>query len=124
MRSNSLLITAIMLMGMLTSASLVRGDPPTDPMGKHRTLGEGIGLCVKFSQGQPLKDLSLLKDLGVRWVRESEAWARVERTPGKYGFSAALKERLAFYHQNDIDVVFCLAYDNRIASPPTPDGLK
>lgn len=121
MRSNSLLITAIILISMLTSARLVCGDQPVDSTSRHRVFGEGIGLCVKFSQGQPLKDLILLKDLGVRWVRESEAWARVERAPGKYEFSPALKERLAFYRQNDIAAVFCLVYDNRIAYPPTLD---
>jgi len=86
-----------------------------------RTFGEGIGLCVKFSQGQPRKDLALLKDLGVRWVRENEAWARVERAAGKYEFSPAFKERLAFYRENHIAVVFILAYDNKVAYPPTPD---
>jgi len=121
MRRDFILMTATILLATLTRASLLRGDQPTDPMGGHRTFGEGIGLCVKFSQGQPLQDLVLLKDLGVRWVRESEAWARVERAPGKYEFSPALKEPLAFYRQNNIAVVFILAYDNKIAYPPTSD---
>jgi hypothetical protein len=123
MRRDSILTTAIILVATVTSASALRADQPTDPMDGHRTFGEGIGLCVKFSQGQPLKDLVLLKDLGVRWVRESEAWARVERAPGKYEFSPALKERLASYRQNNIAVVFILAYDNKVAYPPTPDDL-
>jgi hypothetical protein len=120
MRRDSILMTAIILVITLTSTSALRGEHSTGPMGGHRTFGEGIGLCVKFSQGQPLKDLVLLKDLGVRWVRDSDAWARVERAPGKYEFSAALQERLAFYRQNNIAVVFILAYDNKSAYPPTP----
>ena len=121
MRRDSILMTATILVATLTSASLLRSDQPADPMDGHRTFGEGIGLCVKFSQGQPRTDLVLLKDLGVRWVRESEAWARVEPVPGKYEFSPVLKERLAFYRENRIAVVFILAYDNKIAYPPTPD---
>ena len=121
MRRDSILMTAIILAATLTSASVLRAGHATDSADRNRTFGEGIGLCVKFSQGQPLKDLGLLTDLGVRWVRDSEAWVRVERAAGKYEFSPALKERLAFYRQNNIAVVFILAYDNKIAYPPTPD---
>lgn len=45
----------------------------------------------------------------------------MERAAGKYEFSPAFKERLAFYRQNNIAVVFILAYDNKIAYPPTSD---
>ena len=121
MRRESILATAVILAATLTNVSLLRGGQPANPTDGRRTFGEGLGLCVKFSQGQPQKDLVLLKDLGVRWVRDSEGWARVERTAGKYEFSPALRDRLAFYCQNHIAVVFILAYDNKIAYPPTPD---
>jgi hypothetical protein len=106
---------------MLTTGSLLGGDKPNDSMGGNRTFGEGIGLCVKFDQQQPQKDLMLLKDLGVRWVRDHTAGARIEPVPGQYGLPPAIKERLAFYREHNIGVVFCLSYDNRKAYPPTPD---
>jgi hypothetical protein len=121
MRRDFILMTAIILVAVLTSASLVWGDEPAGPRAVDRTFGDSIGLCVKFSQGQPLKDLALLKDLGVRWVRENEAWARVEPVPGRYEFPPTLKERLAFYRENHIAVIFILAYDNKRAYPPTPE---
>ncbi len=120
--STLILMTVSVLLATVTGPSLVRGGPPADRMNGNRTFGEGIGLGVKFSQGQPIKDLALLKDLGVRWVRENEAWARVERAPGKYEFSPAFQERLAFYRENHIAVLFILAYDNKSAYPPTPDS--
>ena len=103
------------------TGSLLGGDQPADPVGRNRPFGESIGLCVKFDQGQPQKDLVFLKGLGVRWVRDHSSWARIEPVPGRYEFPPALKDRLAFYRQNNIAVVFCLAYDNKKAYPPTPD---
>jgi len=102
---------------VLTAGPLLAGGPVI----RSRVFGEGIGLCVKFSQGQPQKDLALLKDLGVRWVRDHSSWARMEPVPGRYELGAALRERLAFYRANNIGVIFCLAYDNRVAYPPTPE---
>jgi hypothetical protein len=117
---DAILRGALILLAATTGAWPVRGGQAVNPGNVGRTFGESIGLCVKFSQGQPPQDLTLLRDLGVRWVRENESWSRVERIPGRYGFSPAFQERLAFYRRNDIGVVFILAYDNKAAYPPTP----
>jgi hypothetical protein len=116
-----------MMMGSMIIAILLAAEPisggvsPAEAVGRSRPFGEGVGLCVKFSQGQPQRDLALLKELGVRWVRDHSSWSRMEPAPGRYELGAALKERLTFYRQHDIRVIFCLAYDNRVAYPPTPD---
>ncbi|MCU0918154.1 MAG: beta-galactosidase, partial [Planctomycetes bacterium] len=119
MRRGFILAMGVALGALWATGPSVRGAEPA--ASSARTFGAGLGLCVKFSQGQPMKDLDLLKDLGVRWVRDHSSWARMEPAPGRYELGAALRERLAFYRQNDIGVVFCLAYDNRVAHPPTPD---
>ena len=117
---NTMLLRIILLAGLLASVSVARAVEPAALVMAPGPFGESAGLCVKFDQGQPQKDLSLLKDLGVRWVRDHSSWSRIEAAPGHYAFPQPLKERLEFYRQNDIGVVFCLAYDNRKAYPPQP----
>ena len=92
-----------------------------DSVGRDRPFGEGIGLCVKFDQGQPAEHLELLPQLGARWVRDHTNWSRIEPEPGQYAFPRALRERLAFYRRHGIGVVFCLLYDNKAAYPPTDE---
>jgi len=88
---------------------------------KGRVFGDGIGLGVKFSQGQPMSDLSTLTDLGVRWVRDADSWSRVERVPGEYAFSENFKNRLDYYREHNIGVAYALLYENKTAYPPTPE---
>lgn len=87
--------------------------------GQSRKFGDIIGLGVKFSQGQPMSDLSTLTELGVRWVRDHDDWSRVERVPGKYAFTDKFIQRLAFYKEHNIGVVYALFYSNPVAYPPT-----
>jgi len=89
----------------------------------QRPLGEMVGLNVKFSQGQPMRDLPELTDLGVRWVRDGVSWLDFEPTPGRYpaAFTGDFAKRLAFYKANQIGIVFLLAYENPKAYPETPD---
>ncbi|WP_158239115.1 hypothetical protein [Uliginosibacterium sp. TH139] len=80
-------------------------------------------LCVtaKFSQGQPLSELPMLTDLGVKWVRDTVAWFDIEKRPGQYqAFPPEFQQRLDFYRQHDIGLVMLLAYDNPLAYPNTP----
>lgn len=91
---------------------------------QERLFESGMCLQVKFNQGQPLQDLSMVKALGVKWVRESIAWAKLEKTKGVYEpFPEDFKKRLHFYKENDVGVVFVLAYDNYAAYPNTPQDL-
>ena len=100
------------------SASQVQGQ-----FGSGRKFREIIGLQVKFYQGQPQSDLPSLSDLRVRWVREEIGWDQIEPSPGRYReFPPALKERLAYYRQHDIGVVFLLAYSNSVAYPATREA--
>lgn len=86
-----------------------------------QVFGEIIGLGTKFSQGQPMSDLTTLIELGVRWVRDHDDWSRVERFPGKYAFTDNFIKRLAFYKEHNIGVVYALFYANPVAYPPTPE---
>lgn len=89
----------------------------------ERTFGQMVGLGVKFSQGQPASELPLLKELGVKWVREQSSWGLIEPSPGQYKeFPVALQERLAYYRENDIGVCFILLSANSTAYPATPDN--
>ncbi|MES2561779.1 MAG: hypothetical protein V4637_03535 [Pseudomonadota bacterium] len=85
----------------------------------QRKFGEIIGLQVKFWQGQPERDLITLKELGVRWVRDEVSWSEVEPTPGQHRLPSAALDRMRYYRENGIGVVFLLAYDNKRAYPPT-----
>ena len=58
---------------------------------------------MKFSQGEPQSALSLLKELKVRWVRDSVGWRQMEPSAGNYvAFPSAFQQRLAFYKENHI----------------------
>ena len=84
-------------------------------------FGNTVGLCVKFSQGEPQSALANLSELRVKWVRDAVNWRDVERAPGVYSeFSAALRQRLEFYRANGISVVFGLWYENNTAYPADP----
>ena len=88
-----------------------------------RLFGDSVGLNVKFSQGQPMSELPLLKQLGVKWVRDSVDWPVMEPEAGKYAdFPPAFRERLIYYRENGIGVVFGLWYANAKAYPNTPDN--
>ncbi|HSU67289.1 MAG TPA: hypothetical protein VLJ39_10475 [Tepidisphaeraceae bacterium] len=89
---------------------------------KRHPFGQMIGLNVKYSQGEPMGDLPLLKDLRVRWVRDTVGWPEVEPAAGQYApFPEKFKQRLEFYKANDIGVVFILAYENKKAYPDSAD---
>ena len=89
--------------------------------GQVRPFAESVGLNVKFEQGEPPKDLAMLPELGVRWVRDSVNWYDMEPEAGRYvPFPEAFQRRLAFYKLHRIGVVFGVWYDNTRAYPNTP----
>ena len=55
-------------------------------------------------------------------VRDAVNWEEMEPSPGNYvAFPSAFQERLAFYKENDIGLIFGLWCDNPRAYPNTPD---
>ena len=109
--------------GVLTGG-FVRAEALSRAVGQDRPFGEMVGLNVKFSQGEPQSALSLLKELKVSWVRDTVHWPQMEPSPGNYvAFPSAFQQRLAFYKENDIGLVFGLWYDNPVAYPNSPDNL-
>lgn len=100
-----------------------RDDLSAQVLTGKRTFGEMVGLNVKFSQGEPLAHLPLLKELGVRWVRDGVGWAEMEPSPGEYQpFPSAFQQRLDYYRANNIGIDFLLCYDNPVAYPNTPSN--
>jgi hypothetical protein len=83
-------------------------------------FGESIGLHVKFNEGEPESDLLALDDLGVRWVRDSVPWHKMEPSPGDFrDFPPEFARRLTFYRDHGIGLVFILAFANDVAYPRT-----
>jgi hypothetical protein len=121
-RSYQLLFGALALaipwtFGVLTGG-FVQAEALFRAVAQERPFGEMVGLNVKFSQGEPQSALSLLKELKVRWVRDSVGWRQMEPSAGNYvAFPSAFQQRLAFYKENHIGVVFGLWYDNPVAYP-------
>jgi hypothetical protein len=104
--------------GVAATAGAQEAPSPLVP--QARNFGESIGLQVKFYQGEPVEGLFALRDLKVRWVREEHHWHDYEPAAGYYrGFTGGLINRLRFYRQQDIGVVFILAYSNGVAYPAT-----
>jgi len=90
---------------------------------ENRLFEDNMCLGMKFSQGQPLQDLEMLKKLGVKWVREGELWSEIESKKGRYNpLSNSLKSRLDFYKANQIGVIYLIAYENAVAYPNTADA--
>ncbi len=84
-------------------------------------FGETVGLVVHFNQGESLNRLADLKNLGVKWVRDEEGWAGVEKVKGEYVWPEKRKERLKFYAENGIGVIFALTYAaNKNVYPDDP----
>ena len=84
-------------------------------------FAETVGLVVHFNQGETLDHLTNLKELGVKWVRDEESWSGVEKEKGQYAWSKKRKQRLAFYRENNISVIFALTYGaSRTAYPDDP----
>jgi hypothetical protein len=84
---------------------------------------ESLCLNMKFSAGQPLSELPMLTELGVRWVRDHAHWRDLEPVAGQYQeFPERMRERLRFYREHDIGVMFWLGYDNHKGYPNTPDN--
>lgn len=111
------------LTGSLAAWLLATAWSPTQAATPGGTFGETVGLNVKYSQGEPQSDLPMLKELGVKWVRDGVSWPELEPVAGQYApFSAAFEERLKFYKANKIGIVFLLAYENTKAYPDTPEN--
>jgi Cellulase (glycosyl hydrolase family 5) len=79
---------------------------------------ETFGLVLKFSQGQPARQITMLEDIGITWVRDTVMWADMEPSPGEYNeFPAEFKKRLTYYRTHRIKLIFMLAYGNGRAYP-------
>jgi hypothetical protein len=116
-----------------TSGSAVPGrvyplasSPSSIAPARAPLFGDGVGLHVKFADGQPESELSTLVELGVHWVRDSVGWRVMEPAPGAFrAFPPDFARRLAFYREHDIGVVYTLAFANATAYPATPaDPLR
>ena len=109
---------AILVAPWAACAWAAPAQPAACPQGPRRPFGDMIGLGVKFSQGQPLRELDSLLELRVRWVRDAVHWPQIEPAPGRYAeFSAPFLNQLAFYRRHDIGVVALLTLGNPLSYP-------
>ena len=91
-------------------AERLREDPKLGFAPLPIKFGETVGLVVHFNQGESLNRLADLKNLGVKWVRDEEGWGGIEKVKGQYVWPEKRKERLKFYKENGIGVIFALTY--------------
>jgi Cellulase (glycosyl hydrolase family 5) len=84
-------------------------------------FNESLCLVVKFSQGEPLRNLKNLSDLKVKWVRDTFPWDELEPKPGQWltNFPMEFQQRLSFYREHNIGIIFLLDYGNSKAYPNT-----
>lgn len=88
--------------------------------GNNHPFRSTFGLVTKFSQGQPLHHLRLLKELKVSWVRDFVLWSDIEPKAGRYeDWPADFAKRLEYYKEHDIGIIYVLAYANGKAYPNT-----
>jgi len=107
-----------LLLAPLAGLFGARAEGATCPEPVHRPFGDMVGLGVKFSQGQPVRDLEMLLDLRVRWVRDAVWWPNVEPSAGRYAdFTPAFAGQLDFYRRHDIGLVALLTLGNPRAYP-------
>ena len=93
-------------------------------MAQDKPFGEMVGLCVKFSQGEPPEAIKDMLELGNKLVRRDINWVEIEPTPGRYvsKFPPALKAELDFYKANGIKLVCLLSLENWVAYPNSPEN--
>lgn len=77
-----------------------------------------VGLQMKFIQGQPATDISMVKDLRLGWVRDTVRWSEIESSVGVYTVPSYFASRLETYRRLGVRVMFILAYGNPIYDNP------
>lgn len=120
------LIRSLWLRLWLCLACIQMGLPAhAAPALSDRPMRAGFGLVVKFDQGQPMAQLDLLPELGVRWVRDAVQWVDMEPRAGEYKpFPPAFSQRLQRYRQQGIGVIYMLGYANGKAYPATKEAPR
>jgi hypothetical protein len=110
---------ALVLAPLAAAAGGLSAAPtPACPTARPRTFGEMVGLGVKFSQGQPERDIDMLADLRVRWVRDAIHWPQIEPARDRLGdLSPALRRQIAYYRRHGIGLVALLTLGNPRAYP-------
>lgn len=92
---------------------------------------DGIfGVCTHFSQkkGDITKNFQLMKNSGVKWIRDEYGWGTVEATKGTYTFPPELDAYVDEALRNGIKPLIILDYGNRNYdggnAPYTDEGRK
>jgi len=111
MKKCTLLVVLAVFCSALTSsgkdvnAKQLRNNPELGFAPLPMKFGETVGLVVHFDQGETLKNLNDLKNLGVKWVRDNLNWSSCEKKKGDYILPERRKRRLKFYKENGISVI-------------------
>ncbi|OGV64204.1 MAG: hypothetical protein A3K19_31500 [Lentisphaerae bacterium RIFOXYB12_FULL_65_16] len=100
------------------------GAPVAVPVRVETTIppavGSPYGVCAHISRGgeHPIaqRELALMKEAGIEWVRTDFDWAGVERKEGEWDF-ASLDETVAWAEAAGVQILPILDYDVKWASP-------
>lgn len=118
----AMIISTVLGLSFLTVEAQVLPAAKVDP---NRKFGDILGLNVKYLQGENDRDIKLLSELGVRWVRDCILWREMEPQPGRYiPWPADFRERLAYYKANNIGVNYLLVYSNDAYPATEKDPLN
>lgn len=113
--------SSILAATLAACAAVHAADPPAWNR-PARNFEHILGLQMKFSQGQPLGDLPIVGELGVRWVRDTVSWRDMEPVAGRYAdFPKSFSQRLSYYREHDVGLIFILAFGNERAYPAIAD---
>ncbi len=74
------------------------------------TVPEGVGVNIHFTTGHE-RDLDLIAAAGIRWVRMDFHWAEIERTRGRYEWSA-YDELTGNLEKRGLGALYILDYSN------------
>jgi polysaccharide biosynthesis protein PslG len=104
---------------ILPKIALSQSALPTGP------LPAGLGANIHFTHAAP-REIKLLADSGMTWIRMDFFWAGIEKSPGKYDFSH-YDELMTDLDANHIHALFILDYGNPLYekdSPSTDDARE
>jgi hypothetical protein len=89
------------------------------------SLPEGFGVNIGFTEPRP-REMKMISEAGLRWVRMDFKWDETEKTPGEYDFSA-YDRLLAASQPFGIRILFILDYGNPLydnGAPPRTDAAR
>jgi hypothetical protein len=129
-KSLLMMVSFLVLLGATLPVKKAATDAPhpgalstPDPALPGPAFPDTVGYTIHFTAPQP-GEVKLIRDSGVRWIRNDLLWQYTETKPGVYNFSAH-DQLLSALDQNQLKAVLILDYGNPLydhGAPPTSDA--